>query len=610
MIEKRIFKIIDFLKVYTTFPLLITSFFATNTIMLVIFRLKSETETPHSFWNEFFIREFAENISTMFAVSIFISVTLVFMGMNRVFPKLIRMNPFFLFMSGLIYFTLAIHMTRPDTTFTLSAVAVMAAITIYMASKSGSLPGLPTVGLRIILVVLFAALTVFIGVATVFRYLTFNSPNYDFGIFSQMFEYMRTTGIPYTTCERDMLLSHFSVHVSPAFYLILPIYALFPSPITLQIVQAVIVASALFPLYLLCRHKKLPNTATLLVLVTFALYPALAGGTMFDIHENMFLTAFMMWLLYFIEKTDENEKMRIGVFIFALLTFAVKETTPIEVAVVALYVIIGKKKYKLGIELLALSIASFVLSLWLLSEFGNGVMAGSRLGVYADDGSMAGVIRAVLLNPSFVLNQMFTEEKIMYMVFMMLPLSLLPFISKKGANYILLIPCILMNIMPSWPYQYSITFHYNFGNCAIFFYLFVINYCNLDLKSYKLKKFVLVFSMAASLLLFTSEIWGRRDIVKTYNKNAETLALMRETMAEVPEDASVATSTFLLPHMYKNKILYDFDTAEKEAERGTEYIILDIRGGESRIPEIEEHGYYVKIKHDNVIVVMALNSVQ
>ena len=51
----------------------------------------------------------------------------------------------------------------------------------------------------------------FVGFMTVGRYLTFATPNYDFGIFSQMFFYMKKTLLPLATSERDMLLSHFSV---------------------------------------------------------------------------------------------------------------------------------------------------------------------------------------------------------------------------------------------------------------------------------------------------------------------------------------------------------------------------------------------------------------
>ena len=75
----------------------------------------------------------------------------------------------------------------------------------------------------------------YVSIWTVARVETFSTPSYDFGIFSQMFHYMKTSGQPLTTLERDGLLSHFAVHVSPIYYLLLPVYCLFPKPETLQV---------------------------------------------------------------------------------------------------------------------------------------------------------------------------------------------------------------------------------------------------------------------------------------------------------------------------------------------------------------------------------------
>lgn len=75
--------------------------------------------------------------------------------------------------------------------------------------------------------------TCFVSFCMVTRYLSYGSPNFDMGLFSQMFYYMKTTGTMNTTSERDYLLSHMCVHISPVFYLILPVYMLFSSPVTL-----------------------------------------------------------------------------------------------------------------------------------------------------------------------------------------------------------------------------------------------------------------------------------------------------------------------------------------------------------------------------------------
>ena len=93
----------------------------------------------------------------------------------------------------------------------------------------------------------------FVSVWTVCRVYSFSTPTYDFGIFSQMFYHMKESGLPMTTLERDGLMSHFMVHMSPIWYLLLPFYLLVPSPVTLQVLQAAVMASAVIPL---CRIGK------------------------------------------------------------------------------------------------------------------------------------------------------------------------------------------------------------------------------------------------------------------------------------------------------------------------------------------------------------------
>ena len=88
----------------------------------------------------------------------------------------------------------------------------------------------------------------FVSAWTVSRVESFCAPTFDFGIFSQMFYNMKETGLPMTTVERDGLLSHFAVHMSPIYYLMLPFYCLAPTPATLQVLQAAVMTSAVLPL--------------------------------------------------------------------------------------------------------------------------------------------------------------------------------------------------------------------------------------------------------------------------------------------------------------------------------------------------------------------------
>ena len=96
--------------------------------------------------------------------------------------------------------------------------------------------------LLIILTTAAAVWFSFTAVMTVLRYRLNYASAYDFGIFSQMYYYMDKGLSPLTTCERDGLLSHFAVHLSPVFYVLLPFYKLVPRPETLLVLQSLVVS--------------------------------------------------------------------------------------------------------------------------------------------------------------------------------------------------------------------------------------------------------------------------------------------------------------------------------------------------------------------------------
>ena len=78
---------------------------------------------------------------------------------------------------------------------------------------------------------------------------SYGAPTYDFGIFAQMFHKMSVTGQPLTTLERDGLLSHFAVHLSPIWYLLLPFWLIWPRPELLPILQVLVLGGLIYALY-------------------------------------------------------------------------------------------------------------------------------------------------------------------------------------------------------------------------------------------------------------------------------------------------------------------------------------------------------------------------
>lgn len=389
----------------------------------------------------------------------------------------------------------------------------------------------------VIVSVLGAAFALFVGITTAFRYFSYRSPNYDFGIFSQMFYSMRETGLPIVSSERDRILSHFAVHVSPIFYLLLPGFIIFPTPAYLEIAQALLLASGLIPLYLICREKKLGSWATVVISFCYIAYPALAGGCYYDLHENKFLTPLILWLLYFIEK-DKT----LWICIFSVLTLLVKEDAAVYVACIALYIFFGKKKYLKGAGIFLGSVLYFGGVVYWLSHYGDGVMTYRYNNFISDpEAGLLGVIKTILVNPVYLFQECFTVEKLQFVLLMLLPLGFLPLLNKKYSQFLLLIPMILINLMSDYPYQHSVDFQYTYGVTALLFYLAVIN-----LSEYKggYKHSLMALMTAAAMVFSVAELPRRAKYAESYFSNREIIETFNTALSKIPEDARQGFDVF------------------------------------------------------------------
>ena len=298
-----------------------------------------------------------------------------------------------------------------------------------------------------------AAFIVIVSIWTVGRLKTNWAPAFDFGIFAQMFHNMKETGLATTTVERGKVLSHFAVHISPIYYLMLPFYWLFPHNATLQILQAVILASAVIPMWLIGKQHGLSGLARTLLCALLLLFPTTAGGTSYDLHENCFLLPLVLWLMYAIDR----ESIWMAA-LFSVLTLMVKEDAAVYVAVAALYMIVrsavGYKKSELkplliGCGVLLLSVCWFLLATSYLTKHGEGVMSYRYNNfIYDGSGSLFSVIKAVLLCPMKMLFECVDSEKLPYITstflsWLCLPLSSIFSVFEKGLFSSLIIDSFL-----------------------------------------------------------------------------------------------------------------------------------------------------------------------
>ena len=457
-----------------------------------------------------------------------------------------------------------------------------------------------------------AAFFVFVSVWTVCRVLSFCAPTYDFTIFAQMFHNMKETGLPITTVERDGPLSHFAVHVSPIYYLMLPFYCLAPYPVTLQILQAAVMASAFIPLWKLGRHHGLAPWVRFVLCLALALYPAFSGGAGYDIHENAFLTPLILWLFWGLDRRSIPVTV-----IAAMLTCMVKEDAPVYVAIIALWQMVQgllytnkRWNFTAGVCLLAGSIAYFLAVTGYLARSGDGVMTYRyRNFMYDGSDSLFTVIKATLLCPMKAVYECVDPEKLEFITMTMGILMGLPLMTRRYERYILLIPYILVNLMSDYQYQHSIFYQYTFGATACLFYLAIVNLPELKLD----KRYILCGICLTAGLCFALNNVHKASLFAGYCQTySETYAQRREILDTIPDDSSVAATTFYTTPFWNRETLYDIRYSSTNHILECEYVILNPKENtsfskygsvEKFIALLEDNGYTLWAELEGQVII-------
>lgn len=591
----------------------IAAFFAISVINLLI-HLEDEV-----FYTSLEFMQADGNTDLIFIGIFTLLLTAALVTLATIFRK-INIVPNFLVCSASLLALLFMYKADASNYYMLYAVLVIMAIVMVYATNKKCFSFLkaefPSWLLWCAVALIAAVFGFFICVIGAYRYLTFSTPNFDFGLFCNMFYNMAESGLPNVTSERDMLLSHFAVHFSPIYYLMLPFYYIFRSPITLQVLQGVVVYSGIIPAALISRRLGLSKRSTLLVALLYAAYPALSAGCFYDLHENCFLAPLLLWVFYFFEA-----KKYIPMTVFAVLVLMVKEDAFVYLVLFAIYLLLSRKNWKIGLPMFIIPLIYFFVVSSLMQEYGTGIMSGRYDNlIYDNEDGLVGVIKTIFANPGYAVSQLMKTSagdtlKLKYLFQLLIPLGLLPFFTKKVSKFLLLTP-ILINTLTMYKYQPDIGYQYSFGISAFLFYIAILNLSDMDEEGFT-KRFLSKFAVIAAVLLFVVTVVPKyTNYSKKYEKNKELYTRIEYALNEVlPEDASVTSTTWFLAHIADRDVIYEAkyhkDEETKEYKTDTEYVVLDMRSGyaqsSSEIAEFYKARGYVEFYSDEGAILILVD---
>lgn len=275
----------------------------------------------------------------------------------------------------------------------------------------------------------------------------------DFGIFEQ------TVASAFGCFCNTIEGSHWAFHFSPILYVVGALVAIWKSPFVLIVAQAVACALVIPPVYALANRSKQA------ALVTF-LYPALAGVTFGDFHENGFAPAAVAWTIW----AFDSGRFSLSV-ILAIVAMCVKEDQAIFMGAVGAFIAWrdrGSTRGHVGVVVAlagALVVALFFL---VIAPHANANPQWAPTRFYswtAED--LAKIFPGGII------------ERLGYIVLAFLPLLFLPFRTRAGWLLALPLAEVLLSSMPT---TYTMGTHYTGAWLGYALAGFAVGWRNVDMQ--------------------------------------------------------------------------------------------------------------------------------
>ncbi|PLZ96238.1 hypothetical protein CEN50_19400 [Fischerella thermalis CCMEE 5268] len=407
---------------------------------------------------------------------------------------------------------------------------------------------------------------------TLHRYYTFYA-SFDQGIFNQVFwnnlhgrffqsslSSSLSTNVVHAGEVPTVYYHRLGQHFTPALLLWLPIYALFPSPATLTVLQVTLITAAGLVLYVLARQYLQPPLA---VMITASFYGANAviGPTLSNFHDICQIPLFVFTLLLAMEK-----RWWWLFWLLAVLILAVREDAGIGLFGVGVYMILSKRFPRAGVAVCILSFGYIlVLTNLIMPLFSKDISQRfmlERFGQYADgeEASTIEIIWGMISNPPRLLVELFTplDRTIKYLLGQWLPLAFVPAVA-PGSWMIAGFP-LLKLLLGKGESVLSITIRYALTVVPGLFYGSILWWSQRQQKFKPAFRRLWIGCICLSLFFtFTSNpnrtfYFVIPDSIKplvyvSLPQQWQHVNQMRPLLAQIPPDASVSATTYIVPHL-------------------------------------------------------------
>ncbi|MEM9568954.1 MAG: DUF2079 domain-containing protein [Cyanobacteria bacterium P01_E01_bin.34] len=452
-------------------------------------------------------------------------------------------------------------------------------------------------------------------ILTLNRHLTLYS-DYDQGIFNQVFwnnwhgrffqsslSSQLSTNVAHSGEAPEVFYRRLGQHFTPALLIWWPIYALFPNPATLTVLQVTLVTAAGLVLFALARHYLEP-AVSVAIAISYYCANTVLGPTLANFHDICQLPLYIFGILLAMEKR--------WWWLFALLcccTVAVREDSGVALFGVGVYMLASRRFPRIGLAVCLGSFAYVVLvTSQIMPMFSDDVskrFLQERFGQYLtflgdriDEATIFDVMYGVLRQPWNFVSEIFSpiETSLLYFLGQALPLALIPVIA-PGSWLVAGPP--LLQILAAKGAVFSLNIRYAMTVVPGMFYGAILWWSGRGFKRFwqpedKLERrslkpkfrrwwtFCIVvsalvcvgFNPNRTLSFLLPDSYSPR-VYLSWPENVSHSRDVYTVLSDIPPDATVSATTNLIPHLSGRRALVRFPQGVKVTNDDLETVSVD-----------------------------------
>ncbi len=375
--------------------------------------------------------------------------------------------------------------------------------------------------------------------------------------------------MPQSNCFDGPIRSRFGLHANLIFWILAPLYWLWPHPEILLILTSCACAVAGVGLYFFARSKIENSWWATIPAISFWLSPIVQEANLYDFNVLTLATAFFVWMLWAFDKG----RIKTG-WILLVLAILCKENVPLVMILYGVYLLL-KRRYPLGLQVLLINVLYLIFLDKLFVPFfthGNGLWA-SPINHYTWLGTKLSEVPTNFIHQlPQVVSLILRPDRLRVVIYFLLSGAIVAF--REWKMLLLLIPALLESLLSNsnWSTQIVGTYYWILPEAVIISAIVLTAQ-----KSTKtIRQIILLYLLGATMFFswaFSPLPYGMGSSWDNYALNKNEYRTLKEIRKLIPSNASISIQNNLGPHFSHREDIATFPFRLKTAQ----YVVLHLR---------------------------------